>query len=362
MPPFSLNRLVVRGFAALAALSALGGVGTETGRYIARAAWEEGKILVRRRNIDELVGDSTTAPDLAHRLGLVRDARTFAVAHLGLNAGASFTTYSALDRDTLVLVLTAARRDTLALRRWWFPVVGSFPYRGFFDFARAELLAAQLRREGFDTYLRPASAFSTLGWFNDPLLSTTVNADTVSLVGTVIHELVHNSIFVKGAVEFNESLASFIGARGAAEFFRSRGATRAARLAELDWEDDKLLGTFWEATERAVDSTLTVAGTSAGTRVSARDSTYARMRAVLRTEIAPRLRTVDTARLAKIQLDNASLLARRTYATGLYLFDEVHRHVAGGASLRETVALIAKVTRGRDDPEQALVEWLGRGK
>src|SRR4030095_15099380 len=123
------------------------------------------------------------------RLRLVIAARQYAVDSLGLSAGESFTTFAQLDRDTLVLVLSAAYRDRLLAYRWGFPIVGGLPYKGFFKPDDARRARDDFQRRGFDTYLRPASAFSTLGWFNDPLLSTTVRGDTAFLVNTVIHEL-----------------------------------------------------------------------------------------------------------------------------------------------------------------------------
>src|SRR5262249_3532058 len=144
-----------------------------TGRYVARATWEEAKILAGRRSIAKMVADTTVAPVTRRKLQLVLDARTFAADSLGLKVGHSFATYSQLAHDTLVLVLSVAYRDRLDNYRWWFPVVGSVPYKGYFDFATARAVEQSFQRRGFDTYLRPASAFSTLGWFNDPLVSTT---------------------------------------------------------------------------------------------------------------------------------------------------------------------------------------------
>ena len=119
---------------------------------------------------------------------------------IGLEAEESFTTFSPLDRDTLVLVLSGAYRDRLMAYTWWFPIVGRVPYKGYFDFDRARSAQAQeLDDRGFDVYLRPSPAFSTLGWFNDPLLSTSLHADTLDLANTVIHELTHNTFYASGS-------------------------------------------------------------------------------------------------------------------------------------------------------------------
>ena len=105
---------------------------------------------------------------------------------IGLRAKQSFTTFSQLDHDTLVLVLSGAYRDKLASYTWWFPIVGRVPYKGYFDFAAARrALRDRSTSAGFDVYLRPSPAFSTLGWFNDPLLSTSLGADTLDLANTV---------------------------------------------------------------------------------------------------------------------------------------------------------------------------------
>jgi len=132
----------------------------------------------------------------------VLEARAFAVDSLGLEARRSFTRYTDLGRDTLVLVLSAAHRDRLEPYSWWFPIVGRVPYKGYFDLASARKAADGLRARGFDVYLRPSSAFSTLGWFDDPVLSTTLREDSVDLANTVVHELTHNGFYAPGQAVF----------------------------------------------------------------------------------------------------------------------------------------------------------------
>jgi predicted aminopeptidase len=326
------------------------------GRYLARAAWEEAKILARRRPIEALVADSTVSPDVRRRLQLVVDARAFAQRSLGLRPGESFTTYSPLESDTLVLVLSAARRDTLQAYTWWFPIVGRFPYKGFFDAGDATAARDDFSRRGFDTYLRPAAAFSTLGWFNDPLLSTTLRMDTLDLAKTVIHELTHNTLFVKGDVAFNESLASFVGARGAASFFRERGHERAARRVDAEWADEKQLGAFWSALAHSIDSAFAAHPGDSLARIRAGDSVYRRMRRVLLDDLAPHMPTISRKGLERMQLDNAALLAHRVYASDLWLFDELFRR--HGGDLRATVRLVQDLVRRKDSPFAALRDWL----
>jgi len=347
-----VKRLALRIVGSVALLVVLALVATPLGRYLLRAGYEEARILLRRRPIAGMVSDSSTPPALRERLRLVEDARRFAVDSLGLEAGESFTTYAQLDRDTLVLVLSAAWRDRLEAYRWWFPLVGRLPYKGYFDPARAEQERARFEARGFDTYLRPASAFSTLGWFNDPLLSTTVRADTTWLANTVIHELSHNTLFVAGNAEFSESFASFIGTRGAERFFRERGSDSAAAQVVADWRDDQALGAFWAATASSLDSAYAQWPGDSAARVAARDTVYAHARVRLVDSVGPTLARVPRSYLERLPLDNAALLARRTYARELDLFDSVF--VRQGGDVRRAIGAIRDAVRGAPDPFAAL--------
>jgi predicted aminopeptidase len=327
-----------------------------TGRYLVRAVWAEGSILARRRSIEAIVGDPATSAELAAKLRLVLSARAFAADSVHLRARKSFTTFTRLERDTLVLVLSGAYPDRLVPYTWWFPIVGRVPYKGFFDFGDARAAEKALAGEGFDVYLRPSPAFSTLGWFNDPLLSTSLRADTIDLANTVIHELTHNTFYAPGQAVFNESFASFVGARGSAWFFRSRGQPAAADQSDARWEDDKLLAQFWATLYASVDSAFRAHPTDSLARIAARDTLYAHARRDLVTTLGPHLRTVPLAALDRVRLDNAALLAHRIYNTDLDLFDRVWVHENG--DLRRAISRIIDLAKSKpDDPFGAIRSW-----
>jgi predicted aminopeptidase len=331
---------------------------TPTGCYLSRAGWEEAKILAGRRPIPAIVADPTTDAATRAKLSLVLEARDYAKDWLGLDVEESFTTYSQLERDTLVLLVSAAYRDRLVPYTWWFPIVGRVPYKGFFDFDAARALAAELRNDGFDTNVRPASAFSTLGWFNDPLLSTTLDADSLDLVNTVIHEVTHNSYYGAGEADFNESFANFVGARGAEAFFRARGDTAAANETVRRWEDERILARFWGTLYRSLDSAFAAHPTDRAARLAARDTLYARARQTLIAEIGPQLRTVSPRYAERVTLDNAALLARRVYLSDLELFERAYERE--GRDLRRTISRLIEIARGSGGkPFDALRTWLG---
>lgn len=328
--------------------------------YILRAGIEEAKILSRRRPIESVIQDPTTDDEVRRKLSLVLQARTFADEYLGLDVNESYTTYSWIDRDTLALVISAAYRDRFQPVTWWFPIVGRVPYKGFFDVEAARRAAAELERQGYDTYLRPTSAFSTLGWFNDPLLSTLLRYDDVSLVATVIHELTHNTLFVPSQVAFNESFATFVGDRGAIAFFcQLEGeAGERCRQAKADWSDNLIFGRFLEELIADLERVFARAELSPEERIALRDDVFARARERFVREVQPRLSRPGYRGFARMQPNNALLIAWRIYYDRLHLFDTVYERA--GHDLPTAIRLIrAAVDSARAEPFTALAVLAG---
>lgn len=339
--------ILLRVLAAIAVAAVGLTVFTQTGRYLVRAAWEEGKILKHRRPIAAIIDDSTTPPAVRQKLRLVLAARTFGADSIHLEARQSFTTFSQLSSDTLVLVLSGAYRDQLKAKTWWFPIVGRVPYKGFFDVDMAKRAEKQLEDEGFDVYLRPASAFSTLGWFNDPLVSTTLRSDSIDLANTVIHEITHNTFYAPGGADFNESFANFVGARGSVWFFRNRGSPGAAEEAEARWSDEKLMAGFWAQLYKSVDSAFKAHPDDRNERIAVRDTIYRAARQTLVHDLGRKLRTIGPTALERTRLDNGALLAHRIYLTDVDVFDTLWEKE--GHNLPATVARIIELAKS--DPK-----------
>jgi predicted aminopeptidase len=331
-----------------------------TGRYLLRGAWEEAKILAKRRPLADILADSATSPPLRAKLELVLGARAYARDSLGLDVGESFTTYSETGRDTLTLLVSGAYRDKLKAYTWWFPVVGRVPYKGYFDFDEARRQERALNARGFDTRLGAVSAFSTLGWFNDPLLPSTLRADSLHLANTVVHELTHNTYYAPGGAVFNESFANFVGSRGAERFFLGRGQPAAAAEVAARWADEKVMGRFWATLYARVDSAFKAhPGEEAGpvaARLAARAVLFADARSQLLHDIAPRLKTISIRSVERVRLDNAVLMSRRVYLTDLDAFDAVLAKNRG--DLRRTVGEI--IAAAKEDEENKPFEAVRR--
>jgi predicted aminopeptidase len=145
----------------------------------------------------------------------VRDIRRFAVEELGLRDTANYTKYVDLKRDYLAAVVSASAKDSFTRHEWWFPVVGKVPYKGFFNAADARKEAEKLQKKDLDVWVRGVDAFSTLGWFQDPLYSFMRTYPVHRLADLIIHETLHATVYLKSRSQFNEELAEFAGSEGA---------------------------------------------------------------------------------------------------------------------------------------------------
>ncbi len=319
--------------------------------YVIKAGIAEAKILRARRPIPEVLADPVTDPDTRSKLAWVVEARRFAVERMGVDAGDAYTMYTRLDRDTLALVLSAAERDRLVPKTWWFPVVGRVPYKGFFDENDAREAQADLEDDGFDTYLRPTSAFSTLGWFNDPILSTVLRADDVDVVGTVLHELSHNFLFVPGQVGFNESFATFAGRVGAIEFFCTRPGSGPnsvkCQRAQARWRDEQRFSVFLDA---LVDELRALYGRdlTREEKLHRREEIFAAALDRFDAEVVPTLEDYAYHGFRRTSLNNATLLGRIFYYHRLPDFQAMLDEHRG--DLAAVMAALKEGVDGVDDP------------
>lgn len=322
--------------------------------YVLRAGWEEARILWRREPIRDVLQDQSVDPVIRSKLQLVLDARAFAEEQ-GLTPGGSYQKYSSIDRAVLVWVLSAAPKTKLVPYTWWFPIVGSVPYKGFFELNDAKSEAQKLEAKGLDTFVRPSPAFSTLGWFDDPLLSTVLAQDEVALVDTVIHEILHSTVWVPGSVEFNESLANFVGSIGSREFFRSRNENERYQLAAGRWEDELTFARFLH--KLTADLTQCYASGAAEAEVlRSRQQIFSDGLNSWQAQV-PTLKCGGYAQ-AGMHLNNAQILAYQTYLMEPELFAEAYEK--SGGTLKDFLSLIRRVKEVIDAEKLGAFEALRR--
>jgi predicted aminopeptidase len=178
--------------------------------YYWQAAQGQRELLAKARPIEEVVADPATDPRLKLRLEKAREMRAFASRELGLPDNRSYTAYADLKRPAVVWNVFATPELSLRLKEWCFPVAGCVTYKGYFNEAAARKEAEALRADGWDVHVGLVPAYSTLGWFDDPLLSTFIWYPEAELARLIFHELAHQLLYVKGDTTFNESFASAV--------------------------------------------------------------------------------------------------------------------------------------------------------
>lgn len=220
-------------------------------RYYAQAVGGQLSILAKRRAISEWLDDPEVSESLKQRLSLVLEIRSFASEALGLPENGSFRAYADLERSYVVWTVFAAPEFSLDLREWCYPVVGCAAYRGYFTQERAQTLAERLQSEGYDTYVAGAAAYSTLGWFDDPLLNTVIAWPEADLAGLIFHELAHQRLYIQDDSTFNESFASAVEAEGVRRWLEHRGVADAfLEYKQAKRQDDAFTRLVFETRER----------------------------------------------------------------------------------------------------------------
>jgi len=229
--------------AATAVLLALALAGCGMADYYWQGAAGQLDVVARAKPLDEAIG-ATDDARLKERLERARAIRAFASAELALPDNGSYTRYADLGRPFVVWNVVATPALSLVAHEWCFPVAGCVSYRGYFreDDARAE--AARLAARGYDVHVGGVPAYSTLGWFDDPLLSSFIRYPDVELARLIFHELAHQVAYAKDDSTFNESFATAVEEAGLARWIASRPPTEAARLAAQRDRNDRLRAEF----------------------------------------------------------------------------------------------------------------------
>ena len=318
------------------------------GAYVARLAYEQARYLASAEPIEKLI-EQAEDPERRRTLQLVLEVREFAKGR-GLDVGGSYLKVADMKSASPFHVVTAAYADRLEPYTWWYPVVGAIPYRGYFEREPAEEFARKLENdEGLDTLVIEAAAYSTLGWFADPLPSTVLERGAMAVATTVLHELVHQTLFIPGQVAFNETLATAVAYRLVDDFFAERGEPERAervRRARLAWiERGRILD---DAAARLREFFAHAAGQqwSRERLLEERSAIYRQVQ-----DAAIAADPVFAAEFSGRTLHNASFLAIHRYATRAI---EIDAFLGRHATMREALEQLRKRTGGNNDAYAAI--------
>jgi len=321
-----------------------------SGCFYLKSAYYELEILNQRVPMEYALKDPGLTEDQKRKMRLAQEAEIFAQDQLHLSANGNYTSFVKLDRPYVTYVVSASPKWQLEHHFWTFPFVGSVPYKGYFVESDAKEEEERLKQQDLDTYLRGVSAFSTLGWFKDPLLSTMLRYSDADLVNTLIHETVHATLYIKSNADFNERLAVFMGNWGAELFYKNKEGADSKTLVQIKFDnaDEKIFADFiskeiemlkaWYQSAPAHDETLRM------NRLKEIQERFA-------TEVQPRLKEKSYETFSKTALNNARLLLYKTYLQDLSNFQRLAEKLHWNyQEFLESVKTLEK----HPDPEQGL--------
>jgi len=324
--------------------------------YIVHVGAGQFRMLQGAVPLHQALAEDKLTDEQKEHLRLVGDIKAFGENSLGLSETQNYqTAYLGGAQDPIYLV-SASPRDRLSRVTWWFPIAGRMPYLGFFDLAKAKAEKEKLLGKGLDVNIGRAAAYSTLGWFKDPITLNLIEGSTVDLVETILHEMTHTTLYVKGQGEFNEGLAVLVGKVGACQFLsKTYGPAHAfTREAEDAIHDERLFASYiadlFQALEQLYGSDLTHEEKMTR-RKKAFDDTLEDF-ALLKD----RLKTDRFDGFGSTGLNNAYLMSIGLYHRHFNLFEAVLEQREH--SIRKTLLFFQELAAKNDDLLQSTTEWL----
>ena len=279
-------------------------------------------------SLEDALKDPKLTDEQKRKIQLAQKAREFAETDLSLKPTKNYTNFVLLDRPYVTYVVSAAPKWKLEAYKWHYPVVGSMPYKGFFNEADAKEEEVSLQKENLDTYMRGVSAYSTLGWFKDPLLSSMLRYKDFDLVNTIIHETVHATLYIKHEADFNERMAVFMGNRGAEMFYLKEEGPNSPTLQTVKNEngDDKIFSTWMSAKLKTLEAWYENLPKDQQVDEQ-RQKQFVQLQEDFKKELLPQLKTESYKKFQDIKLNNARLLVYRTYMQDLSDFEKLYEKV-----------------------------------
>lgn len=278
----------------------------------------------QRVTIEEALKNPKLTEDQKKKLLLAEEAKQFAEDFLKLKKSENYSKYVQLDRPYVTYVVSAAPKWELTQHQWHYPIVGKMPYKGYFKLEDAKTEQEDLKSANLDTYLRGVSAYSTLGWFNDPLLSSMLRYSDYDLVNTIIHETVHSTLYIKHAADFNERLATFMGNKGAELFFLKKEGPDSKTLADVkNINDDH--HTFSQFISKEISDLKTWYQNTTEKNEDVRNSRIKTIQEHFTKNVVPQLKTETYLKFPEIELNNARLLVYKTYMNDLTDFEKLYQ-------------------------------------
>ena len=329
-------------------------------RYLWHVSYNQMGLLIKRTAIKRAIKKYSFSEEQKKKLQLVSEIKTFARENLKLDIDKGlYSSYVHLDRPYVSYLLRVSPTYELRAYKWNFPFVGSVPYKGFFNRDKMEKAVQSFSEAEYDIYTRGVKAYSTLGWFNDPVLSTMLSYEETDFVVTIFHELVHTMLFFKGHVNFNERFAEFVG-RQAALFFYSEKEGSESEIVQkmlMEWEDELLFSSFMISEYEMLDNWYKEHKGKID-----REMKQNRLREIQErflVEIHVNLKTDRYDYFSDQELNNAHLTSYRSYNYNMEEFEKLFNSSLIDRNIKPFVKYCAQF-RKEDNPEVAISQAIAQ--
>lgn len=280
-------------------------------------------LLNSRTPIDDALLDPNLSAEDKKKLLLAKEVREFSEKTLGLKASKNYSSFVKLERDAVTYVVSAAEKWQLKNYQWSYPFLGKMPYKGFFVKEDAIEEAESMKTKGFDVYLRGVSAYSTLGWFNDPIVSPMLKYSEEDFVDTLIHETVHVTLYIKNSSDFNERMAVFIANEATLQFYKDKEGIYSDKIKKIHDEkiDSELFSKF--ISEEIDELKNWYLQQTSNSDEESRRARIESIKTKFKEKLLPQLRTKSFQSFANAELNNARLGLYTTYTKDLNDFAEL---------------------------------------
>ena len=285
--------------------------------------------------------------DQRNKLLLVKRIKAFGEKDLGLKKTHNYETVYPHSNQKPLYVVSASAKDRFSPKTWWFPIVGDMPYLGFFDLKEAEEERERLFLENLDVHVGRAGAYSTLGWFQDPVTMNLIDGTTPQLVNTLLHEMTHATLYVNGQGAFNEGLAVLVGKVGAFQFLeKTFGPTHPfTDEARNALADERLFARFLNALMEALDEVYALQ-TSHEKKLVQRERVFAEYLEKFQ-DLKGDFKTRQFVHFDRIPWNNAYLMVVALYHRHFELFEAVLKKFGG--SIEKMIQYLEAFSQKEDD-------------
>ncbi len=323
--------------------------------YLSKLGWHQSLITFHSVPVEEVLESKGVDREAKDKIRFIQEVKRYGEERLGLTRTKSYSKYFEV-KGPVLHVITASERDCLQLYHWDFPIVGEVTYKSFFTKEGVLKEKRSLETKGYDTFVQGAGAYSTLGWLKDPIFSSMLRWDEATLANLILHEMTHATLYFKGQTDFNEQIATFVGNQGAVDFLTEKyGNGSKEEVEAIHCQEDDLVFSRWIDQAYQQLSNFYAREISRDEKLRGREELFRRLKEDFK-ETMTSFRTEGYRNLAKVDINNAVLLAYRRYIHRLEDFQTLYHY--SGNDLRKMIDFFKEVQGSKGEPSSYLERWM----